>query len=101
MTVLSYRNDPPPIEKTSPDTGLLSLLLMASLHGIAADGAQLKHAFGQAVFTRQTVLLAARQLGLTAKLVRQAPERLAQAPLPAPVKKLLLELLGAADLFSV
>ncbi|MGX9729771.1 type I secretion system permease/ATPase [Janthinobacterium aestuarii] len=83
MTVLSHRNDPPSLEKTVPDTGLLSLLLMASLHGIAADGAQLKHAFGQAVFTRQTVLLAARQLGLTAKLVRQAPERLAQAPLPA------------------
>ena len=83
MTVLSQRNDTPSLEKTSPDTGLLSLQLMASLHGIAADGAQLKHAFGQAVFTRQTVLLAARQLGLTAKLVRQAPARLAQAPLPA------------------
>jgi subfamily B ATP-binding cassette protein HlyB/CyaB len=78
-----YSNDPPPLEPASPDTGLLSLLLMASLHGVPADGAQLKHAFGQAVFTGQTILLAAKQLGLTAKLVRQAPERLAQSPLPA------------------
>ncbi|MDO8047259.1 type I secretion system permease/ATPase [Janthinobacterium sp. SUN211] len=83
MTAFSYRHDTSPLEPAAPDTGLLSLLLMASLHGIAADGAQLKHAFGQSVFTRQTVLLAAKQLGLTAKLVRQAPERLAQAPLPA------------------
>ncbi|OEZ93383.1 toxin RTX-I translocation ATP-binding protein [Janthinobacterium sp. HH107] len=82
MTVLPYRHATSSTEP-APDTGLLSLLLMASLHGIAADGAQLKHAFGQAVFTRQTVLLAAKGLGLTAKLVRQAPERLAQAPLPA------------------
>ncbi|MDO8071116.1 type I secretion system permease/ATPase [Janthinobacterium sp. SUN176] len=83
MTAFSYRHDTSPLEPAAPDTGLLSLLLMASLHGIAADGAQLKHAFGQSVFTRQTVLLAAKQLGLTAKLVQQAPERLAQAPLPA------------------
>lgn len=60
MTALPYSNDPPPLDKTPPDTGLQSLLLMASLHGIAADGAQLRHAFGQAVFTRQTIVLAAR-----------------------------------------
>ncbi|AQR69441.1 type I secretion system permease/ATPase [Janthinobacterium sp. LM6] len=83
MTAFLYRHDTSPLEPAAPDTGLLSLLLMASLHGVPADGAQLKHAFGQSVFTRQTVLLAAKQLGLTAKLVPQAPERLAQAPLPA------------------
>ncbi|MDC8757864.1 type I secretion system permease/ATPase [Janthinobacterium fluminis] len=84
MTALSHHASPPTAEtEAQPDSGLLSLLMMASLHGIAADGAQLKHAFGQATFTQQTILLAAKQLGLTAKLVRQAPERLAQAPLPA------------------
>lgn len=57
--------------------------MMASLHGIAADAAQLKHGFGQEIFTTQLILLAARQLGLSARHVRQSPERLAQAPLPA------------------
>jgi subfamily B ATP-binding cassette protein HlyB/CyaB len=67
----------------SPDSGLLSLLMMTSLHGIAADAAQLKHAYGQEQFTSQIILLAAKKLGLTAKLVRQPLERLGTAPLPA------------------
>ena len=83
LPATSHSHDTPPLESAAPDTGLLSLLLMASLHGVPADGAQLKHAYGQAVFTRQTILLAAKQLGLTAKLVRQPLTRLAQAPLPA------------------
>jgi len=56
---------------------------MASLHGIAADAAQLRHEFGQDAFNAPTILLAAKQLGLSAKLVSQAPERLGLAPLPA------------------
>jgi ATP-binding cassette, subfamily B, bacterial HlyB/CyaB len=65
------------------DTGLQTLLLMASLHGVAADAAQLQHQYGSEPFNTQTILLAAKQLGLTAKLVKQDPSRLDRAPLPA------------------
>lgn len=65
------------------DTGLKTLLMMASMHGVAADEAQLRHEFGHELFTIQTVLLAAKRLGLAAKLVRQPSERLGHAPLPA------------------
>ncbi len=63
---------------------------MASLHGIAADEAALAHEFGAdasrdgtTTFTTQTILLAAKHLGLHAKAVRQPPERLDRAPFPA------------------
>jgi len=65
------------------DTKLQSLLMMASFHGIAADERQLRHEFGAEPFETQTLLLACKRLGLSAKLVRQPPDRLAQAPLPA------------------
>lgn len=65
------------------DTGLLSLLIMASLHGIAADEAKLKHAFGDEPFSVEKLLLAAKSLGMSAKLIIQPPERLDRAPLPA------------------
>jgi subfamily B ATP-binding cassette protein HlyB/CyaB len=65
------------------DTGLQTLLLMASLHGVAADAAQLQHQYGSDPFSTQTILLAAKQLGLTAKLVKQDQGRLDRAPLPA------------------
>jgi subfamily B ATP-binding cassette protein HlyB/CyaB len=57
--------------------------MMASLHGVAADAAQLRHEHGGQVFSAQSVLLAAKQLGLSAKLVQQSPERLALASLAA------------------
>lgn len=65
------------------DTGLTCLLMMAGLHGVAAEPAQLRHQHGHEPFTAQTVLLAAQQLGLSAKLVTQDVQRLALAPLPA------------------
>jgi ATP-binding cassette, subfamily B, bacterial HlyB/CyaB len=65
------------------DTGLQTLLLMANLHGIAADAAQLQHQYGSGQFSTETILLAAKQLGLTAKLVKQDLDRLDRAPLPA------------------
>ena len=64
---------------------MLSLLMMASFHGIAADEAQLRHEFGCAGFDTQTLMLAAQRLGLTVKRVRQPVERLDHAPLPAIV----------------
>lgn len=65
------------------DSGLTSLLTMAALHGVAADEAKLRHEFGHEPFNSQTILLAAKALGLAAKLVQQNPERLNSAPLPA------------------
>jgi len=65
------------------DTGLASLLMMAAFHGIAADEAQLRHEFGSEQFSPDRLLLAAKKLGMKAKLVAQPPERLDCAPLPA------------------
>ena len=65
------------------DTGLVALLMMAELHHTPSDAAQLQHEFGHAAFSTQTLLLGAKFLGLSAKLVKQAPERLGTAPLPA------------------
>ncbi|KDB52263.1 Type I protein secretion ATP-binding protein / Type I protein secretion transmembrane protein subunit / Type I secretion processing peptidase [Sphaerotilus natans subsp. natans DSM 6575] len=67
----------------APDSGLWALLAMAALHGIAADEAQLRHQHGREPFDLQRLLLAAQQLGLNARSVRQDPRRLARAPLPA------------------
>lgn len=58
-------------------------MLMSRLHGVPADAAQLRHLYGTEPFGIQTILLAARQLGLRAKCVRQDPRRLRHAPLPA------------------
>lgn len=65
------------------DSGLSSLLMMASFHGIATDDARLKHEFGEEPFSVEKILLAAKMLGMKAQLVSQPPERLDRAPLPA------------------
>lgn len=65
------------------DTGLGSLLMIAGLHGIAADEAKLKHEFDDEPFTVEKLLLAAQSLGMKAQLVAQSVERLDRAPLPA------------------
>lgn len=65
------------------DSGLGSLLMIAMLHGIAADEAKLKHEFGNEPLSVDTLLLAAQSLGIKAQLVAQPVERLDRAPLPA------------------
>jgi subfamily B ATP-binding cassette protein HlyB/CyaB len=65
------------------DSGLSSLLMIAGLHGIAADEAKLKHEFGSEAFSAQTMLLAAQSLGMKAQQVTQDLQRLDRAPLPA------------------
>lgn len=53
------------------DSGLISLVTIAGLHGIAADLAQLQHEFGRdAPFTAEQVQLAARSLGLRTRALR-------------------------------
>lgn len=69
--------------RRSLDSGLASLLIIAGLHGIAADEAKLRHEFGGEPFSAERVLLAAQSLGMKARLVAQPPERLDRAPLPA------------------
>jgi subfamily B ATP-binding cassette protein HlyB/CyaB len=57
------------------DTGLKTLLMMASMHGVAADEAQLRHEFGHELFTIQTVLLAAKSDVPLAKYIRPVAKR--------------------------
>lgn len=64
------------------NTGLLSLLMMAQYHGLAADPAKLGHEYGTTPFDVTTLLHAAKALGFSAKRVRQSPQRLHKAPLP-------------------
>ena len=60
---------------------------MADLHSIPSDKAKLIHELGES-FTTQKILLAAQSLGMSAKEVRQVPERLSKAPLPAVAKSI-------------
>nr|WP_284502687.1 MULTISPECIES: type I secretion system permease/ATPase [unclassified Caballeronia] len=71
------------------------LMLMTRLHGVAVDVAQLQHQYGREKFDTQTILLAARKLGLKAKAVQQDPQRLDRAPLPA------IGIDGSGDYFLV
>ncbi|MGE5492425.1 MAG: type I secretion system permease/ATPase [Actinomycetota bacterium] len=59
--------------------------MLARFHGVAADPDQLLHQFGQPgrPFDAADILLAAKHLGLRAKLVRTDPARLGETPLPA------------------
>lgn len=67
------------------DTGLACLLMMARLHGIAADPDQLGHEFlaHAEPFDSIKILLAAKRLGLQAKAVKINLKRLDKTPLPA------------------
>ena len=67
------------------DTGLVCLVMMARLHGVAADPDQLSHEFNAEgkPFSQSDVLLAAKRLGLQTKLVKTDIARLDKTPLPA------------------
>ena len=65
---------------------LAALCLIARLHHVAAEPAQLCHALGWAPShepNTQDFLLAAKHLGLKARLARSSAERLTLTPLPA------------------
>ncbi|MCW0368136.1 Toxin RTX-I translocation ATP-binding protein [Xanthomonas sacchari] len=68
-----------------PQLALHGLVLLAQFHGIAADAAQIAHALGRSgePFDETTLLLAAKQLGLKAKVTSQPVSRIAMAALPA------------------
>jgi subfamily B ATP-binding cassette protein HlyB/CyaB len=68
-----------------PDTGLIGLVMLARFHNVAADPDQLAHEFksGGRPFDVTQVLLAAKHLGLKARLVKTDASRLEHTPLPA------------------
>ncbi|MGL5633377.1 MAG: type I secretion system permease/ATPase [Azovibrio sp.] len=70
------------------DTGLHCLVMLARFHGLPADPAQLIHEFkeDQQAFDARDILLAAKKLGLQARKISCALERLATTPLPAMVQ---------------
>lgn len=69
---------PPP-----PDSGLICLVMLARLHGTAADPDQIAHQFRAGDFlTEQELVIAARSLKLQARTLTPRAERLARLPLP-------------------
>jgi subfamily B ATP-binding cassette protein HlyB/CyaB len=77
---------PHTIPHESPaETGLLCLALVARFLGIAADAGQLRHRFasGGAPAGPEAIVRAARHLGLKARSISSAWERLQKTPLPA------------------
>jgi subfamily B ATP-binding cassette protein HlyB/CyaB len=67
------------------DPGLAALVLLARLHGVAADAAQIRHQAGirGSVLTAEDLLRAAKSLGLKAKIAPCRHDRLAFLSLPA------------------
>jgi ATP-binding cassette, subfamily B, bacterial HlyB/CyaB len=92
VTADGFADRPPPdrvetvqaVDATN-DQPLQGLVLLAQFHGIAADSAQLRHDAGRGnkPFDETALLLAAKRLGLKAKVVRQPAERLDRVALPA------------------
>lgn len=68
-----------------PDTGLLSLLVVARFHDLSVDGGQIRHQFGQSsqLLTTHELLRAAKHVGLKAGVITATWQELATTPLPA------------------
>ncbi|MCQ8130940.1 type I secretion system permease/ATPase, partial [Methylomonas rivi] len=77
--------NPSPQQAPNTDTGLIGLVMMARLHGIAADPDQLAHEYrdGGRPFGNSEILLAGKKLGLSVKAVNVSLGRLSTTPLPA------------------
>ena len=73
----------PGLTDAAEDSGVRCLLMIALLHGVSADEAELRHEFGAGRFTAETVLRAGKHLGFLAKAVRVEHTRLDRAALPA------------------
>jgi subfamily B ATP-binding cassette protein HlyB/CyaB len=65
------------------DQGLGSLVMLLQLNGVAAEGPQIRHRFGQARIGTTEMLRCAKDFGLKARSIRSAWPRLARTPLPA------------------
>ncbi|WP_425605430.1 type I secretion system permease/ATPase [Pseudoxanthomonas putridarboris] len=64
---------------------LAGLVLLAQYHGIAADASQLAHEYGRGdeYFDETTLLLAAKRLGLKARIADVSVQRIEKVSLPA------------------
>lgn len=73
------------LPSTQIDTGLACLCMLARFHGIAINPEQLMHEFSVngRTLSIETIVLAAKKLGLIAKIVKPNPHRLKTTPLPA------------------
>lgn len=71
--------------KSGFDIGLTCLGILARYHGVVADTDQIAHQFKEAgkPFGVANILLAAKHLGLKARLVNQIVSRISKTPLPA------------------
>ena len=80
---------PPTPDAQTPDTGLISLVLILRFLGIAASPDGLKHQYGNASRTMEAgeLLRCAKGLGVKARLVRTTWDRLARTPLPAIARR--------------
>jgi hypothetical protein len=65
------------------DPGLHALMLLLRLHGIVADGGQIRHRTGEAAIGTAEMLRCAKDLGLKARLATTKMARLLRTPLPA------------------
>ena len=85
-TADAQQHTPAAADGVASHHALVALCAIARLHQVAADPANLAHQLGLAASARvgmDDLLLAARHLGLHAKLVTAIPARLALTPLPA------------------
>lgn len=89
----TFQNSPEPMKdslnnnKNQPDFALVGLMILAQYHGIAANMADIQHRFAtdKAGLDQTAWLLAAKELGLKARVSTQKLQRLHLANLPALV----------------
>ena len=65
------------------DAGLAALLMMLRFHGVAADGAQIRHRLGGVAVGAADFVRCAREFGLKSREHRTSWRRLEKTPLPA------------------
>jgi ATP-binding cassette, subfamily B, bacterial HlyB/CyaB len=65
------------------DAGLAALLMMLHFHGIAADGAQIRHRLGVTALGVSEIVRCAREFGLKSREHGTSWRRLEKTPLPA------------------
>lgn len=77
-------DEPAAAPQPTPDTGLICLVMLARLHGIAVEPDQIAHQYRAGThLTIPELLTAARAVQLHAKRLKTKAERLARLPLPA------------------
>src|SRR3974390_857281 len=68
-----------------PDPGLAALVMLLRFHGVPADAEQIRHRFAAVSIGVPEMLRCAKELGLKARSLRTAWDRLPNTPLPAIV----------------